>query len=335
MCNKIIKFCAVLGLISSLSDGAFATQESTDIDNRIIGGNDTTIDKWPFIVQILFEMDIQFCAGSLLTTRVGLSAAHCFDQGFEELPDLPEDFFHIRAGSTTVGEGGIVTPVIKAILHEDFNRVIYRDCDIALFLIKDALPLGNTINVARLPVYGSVVPDDAVVTYVGWGLTSADDDADQATILQEVDVYNVNIEVCREGYREIEKQVLEESGRKAEFTVTDNMICAGVMGVGGKDACTADSGGPLLYNETLVGVISWGFRCADPIAMGVSVRVANFNVWIDEAIKQLNATEAEIEIEEDKGQVENVEEDKNQTNAQSTARLSCILAVVALFCTFI
>ena len=53
------------------------------------------------------------------------------------------------------------------------------------------------------------------------------------------------------------------------------MICAGYRGIGGKDACTGDSGGPLICNHgnkaVLVGVVSWGRRCAV-----MSVRLWNF-----------------------------------------------------------
>ncbi|KAI5633479.1 trypsin domain-containing protein [Phthorimaea operculella] len=330
----MFKLCAflVLGLISCFTDGALVSRQSGAFVNqrnvnRIIGGNDTTIEKWPFLVQIIFmEEDVQtlqFCAGSLLTARVGLSAAHCLD-GFEEFVDLDLPF-HVRAGSTTVNEGGIVTQIIQVKFHEDYNKIVFADYDIGVFLLKDALPFGDTINVVKLPAFGSGVPDGAVVTYAGWGLTGTDIDAEQATILQEVDVYKVSLEVCQAGYRETEQQVFNETGIEVEYTVTENMICAGVFGVGGRDACSADSGGPLMYNGTLVGVISWGYGCANPKAMGVSARVANFNIWIDEAVKDL--TSNGTEVEEDK--------DQDQGNRAFTKRLSYVSVAIALFFTII
>ncbi|XP_021703074.1 anionic trypsin [Aedes aegypti] len=41
--------------------------------------------------------------------------------------------------------------------------------------------------------------------------------------------------------------------------VTQNMVCAGGQE---KDACHDDSGGPMVCNGLLVGVVSWGYGCA-------------------------------------------------------------------------
>jgi secreted trypsin-like serine protease len=69
-----------------------------------------------------------------------------------------------------------------------------------------------------------------------------------------------------------------------DYPITDSMICAGYRGLGGKDSCTGDSGGPLICNHgnkaVLVGVVSWGRRCAEPNHPGVYSRVTHVLDWI-------------------------------------------------------
>ena len=73
--------------------------------------------------------------------------------------------------------------------------------------------------------------------------------------LQEVEVdYMTNAECC--------------SG--TEYTcsqITENMMCARRQG---KDSCQGDSGGPIFDTKTRrqVGVVSWGYGCADFDAPG-------------------------------------------------------------------
>lgn len=63
--------------------------------------------------------------------------------------------------------------------------------------------------------------------------------------------------------------------------ITDNMLCSGWLDVGGRDQCVGDSGGPLIHNDIVVGVCSWGYGCGSPRFPGVNTRVSRFTSWIN------------------------------------------------------
>lgn len=89
-------------------------------------------------------------------------------------------------------------------------------------------------------------------------------------ILQHVQMYTINNDLCRNRYREL----------PGSPVVTSNMICAGLLDVGGRDACQGDSGGPLYAGDIIVGVVSWGHRCANETYPGLSTSVTSYTSWV-------------------------------------------------------
>uniref|UniRef100_A0A2K6RI12 Peptidase S1 domain-containing protein n=1 Tax=Rhinopithecus roxellana TaxID=61622 RepID=A0A2K6RI12_RHIRO len=68
--------------------------------------------------------------------------------------------------------------------------------------------------------------------------------------------------------------------------ITDNMLCASTK-EGGKDSREGDSGGLLVCNRTLYGIISWGdFPCGQPDQPGVCTRVSRYILWIRETVRK-------------------------------------------------
>lgn len=107
----------------------------------------------------------------------------------------------------------------------------------------------------------------------GWGTLK--EDGKPSCILQEVEVPVISNEVC------------STETNYTSSMITDNMMCAGYLGVGNKDSCQGDSGGPMVAERPdkryeLIGVVSWGNGCARPYYPGVYTRVTKYLDWIKE-----------------------------------------------------
>jgi trypsin len=97
-------------------------------------------------------------------------------------------------------------------------------------------------------------------------------------VLQEVEVDLVPQEACRHRY--------------GSFVISESMMCAARDGA---DACSGDSGGPLLVRgpsellgagDVQVGIVSFGVGCADERYPGVYTDVAAVLPWIEEKLAE-------------------------------------------------
>ncbi|XP_012402555.2 kallikrein-10 [Sarcophilus harrisii] len=66
--------------------------------------------------------------------------------------------------------------------------------------------------------------------------------------------------------------------------LTSNMLCAGLDN--GQDACQSDSGGPLVCNGTLQGILSWGdYPCGSSHRPAVYTWICKYIPWIEKTIR--------------------------------------------------
>ncbi|KAG4068393.1 hypothetical protein HA402_007913 [Bradysia odoriphaga] len=226
------------------------------LDGRIVGGYVIDIKDAPYTVSLQTWSHV--CGGSIIDEKWILTAAHCTD-------GQSAASFRIRVGSTTYAANGTLINVARIIQHPDFN--FYNiDYDFSLLELATSLTFDSTIQPIGLPEQDQEYPDDTPALVTGWGNTQNADEARDR--LRAVLVPLVNQEICNEAYSDF-------------GGVTDRMICAGYLFAGGKDACQGrDSGGPMVTDGKLVGVVSWGYGCAQPSYPGVYSRVASMRSWI-------------------------------------------------------
>ncbi|XP_076343503.1 clotting factor B-like isoform X2 [Tachypleus tridentatus] len=218
------------------------------------------------------------CGGFLIDERHVVSAAHCF-AGIRKRVSQ----YKIRLGQINAKEGRLHSvETIK--VHEGFRPRGYYN-DIALLRLKNSVTFTDAVTPVCLPspTLARQNLTGILTTLLGYGdLFYGGPTAD---VLQEVkDIPIVSTEVCNKVYSHFPRSPFNRG-------VTKEFICAGLP-EGGKDACQGDSGGPLMIQEdderwVVVGIVSFGYRCADPNYPGIYTRVSYFMDWLEKSIGQL------------------------------------------------
>ncbi|XP_077861475.1 uncharacterized protein LOC100367197 [Saccoglossus kowalevskii] len=243
---------------------------------RIVGGQNALPGEWPWQAQLYsIANDIAACGGTLVGPRHVVSAAHCFDN-----PPNPTAW-KVRLGRYTRGRPlsaadsqSVEVDVVKIILHEDYDKPVDSDNDIALLTLSNDVDTSDFINYACLDKQITFSTNSSCFV-TGWG--TLHQGGFQPNILQEAVVPILPDDICRT--------------LNGQTSITDNMMCAGYI-AGGIDSCQGDSGGPLVCIHThpqtgisrwyLAGVTSWGYGCAQANNPGVYTRVPRYYTWLQD-----------------------------------------------------
>ncbi|KAF2887400.1 hypothetical protein ILUMI_18773 [Ignelater luminosus] len=232
--------------------------------DKIVGGKDAEIEDHPY--QLSFEIiEKHFCGAFLIRPNVAVTAAHC-----TELVGDYKAYLSVRAGSSLVHKGGQVAKILKICDHPKYDTALV-DYDVSVLLLDQSFVLGAGVQTVPLQPVNEEIPTGTVANVTGWGRLKKGGSLPEK--LQVVQVPKMEFSKCVELYGHRNK------------TVTDRMICFG-FAKGGKDACQKDSGGPLVVNGMLVGVVSWGVGCAGLNKPGVYTKISHpeINSHINECL---------------------------------------------------
>lgn len=251
-------------LLLALATGAWGALVKPEA--RIINGSQVDIVRHPYLVSLRYRETnttgyLHKCAGVIYSERVVITAAQC-------LLDLTEDtkLMVVGAANTRNGTDGLIYPVANWTHHPQFDTIMV-DYDIGLIFLDTAFDFSNPgLRIAELRAERPA--DGREGTVVGWGYR--EEGGPSSPHLEQVHVPIVSLEQCNQIYGVGE--------------VTERMICAGDVAQGGRDACQGDTGGPLMIDGQLVGLVSWGRGCGRVGYPSVYTFVPSLKTWIDETI---------------------------------------------------
>lgn len=253
-----MKFAILIAVLIKLSS-------SLDLSPKIVGGRDALQEESSFVVSIrrtefelLFAIVSHVCGGSIIGESTVLTAHHCLFDPFGNYLHEPASYL-VVAGSLKLEDGRYyVTTGIYG--HPKFNMSTLEN-DIAVLKVEGNFDFIN-LNIGPIVMAEFEVEDGTSCSVLGWGFMEYNSGSVSEN-LQITDLKIFDFNACNSTYN---------------GTIPENFICAYEAG---QDSCNGDSGGPLVCNNELVGIVSSGYKCAEPGYPGIYTKVADFKYFID------------------------------------------------------
>ncbi|XP_035729180.1 serine protease 53-like [Vespa mandarinia] len=216
-----------------------------------------SIKDYPYHVSVQ-KSGKHICSGALIYESWILTAASCvFNSKTSDIK--------IRVRSESLIKNGNNLDINNIVIHNQFDKYINVN-DIALIRLKMPVMFGQNLQPIGLPENADYFIKDNTTSFVtGWQRKSFQRISIEPE-LSVISVMTVNQKRCA-------------SFMPSYKPLSEKMLCAGNM-TKGVETCQGDLGAPLMVDQMLIGILSYGLGCETMLHPGVYTRISNYLEWI-------------------------------------------------------
>uniref|UniRef100_A0A8C7E897 trypsin n=1 Tax=Nothoprocta perdicaria TaxID=30464 RepID=A0A8C7E897_NOTPE len=219
-------------------------------DDKIVGGYNCPAHSVPY--QVSLNSGYHFCGGSLINNQWVLSAAHCYKSSMQVR--LGEYNIDVQEDSEVVRRASLI------IRHPKYSSLTLNN-DIMLIKLASAVTFSADVQPIALPSACAKVGTECLIS--GWG----------NTLSNGLFSYHGVIQNPQHPLHPLHKA----QTFPGEILLLNQLTLL-------PSSLQGDSGGPVVCDGTLQGIVSWGYGCAQKGYPGVYTKVCNFLSWIQETI---------------------------------------------------
>ncbi|KYN07849.1 Trypsin-1, partial [Cyphomyrmex costatus] len=227
----------------------------------LIGSQYSTVTI-EFVIPIQVSIQIagrHVCSGAFIHESWIMTAASCVFSAKSSTVSV-----HVRSSSTSTD--GDVLEIDNIVVHEYFDKYVYYN-DIALMKLKSPAEFGEKLLPIGLPE-NEELQDGAHCVVTGWKRTvpNFQGTSPSGAQLEAAAVTIVNQRTC-------------EAMMPSYKPLSKDMLCA-TNATRRSERCQADVGAPLVSEQMLIGILSYGLGCETGIHPDVYTRVSSYLSWI-------------------------------------------------------